>query len=82
MVSVLIDLSDINRITGLSTVLANIDVDFDVKNSHHIVDAKSILGLFSIDTSKPVYLVIHTEEESIVNFVMAELREIGAISVA
>lgn len=38
------------------------DGEFELVSGKYIVDAKSILGLFSVDLSKPVILRIHTDE--------------------
>lgn len=35
--------------------------DMDLRAGRHVVDAKSILGIFSLDLSKPVKLIIHAE---------------------
>ena len=36
--------------------------DMDLRSGRHVVDAKSILGIFSLDWSKPVTLEIYSEE--------------------
>ena len=36
--------------------------DIDLRVGRHVVDGKSILGIFSLDLSKPIDLSIHTEE--------------------
>lgn len=35
--------------------------DIDLRAGRHVVDAKSILGIFSLDLSKPIDLNIHAE---------------------
>lgn len=35
--------------------------DIDLRSGRHIVDAKSILGIFSLDLSKPIELEIYTD---------------------
>ena len=45
--------------------------DFELISGKYIVDAKSILGLFSVDLSKPVLLRINTEEEKLVEVLEA-----------
>ena len=34
----------------------------DLQSGRHVVDAKSILGIFSLDLSKPVKLIIHSDD--------------------
>ena len=35
--------------------------DMDLRSGRHVVDAKSILGIFSLDWSKPVTLEVYSE---------------------
>ena len=37
--------------------------DIDLRVGRHVVDGKSILGIFSLDLSRPIDLNIHTEED-------------------
>ena len=37
------------------------DYDFDLVSGRYVIDAKSIMGIFSLDLSKPIDLNIHTE---------------------
>jgi len=36
--------------------------DMDLRSGRHVVDAKSILGIFSLDLSKPISLEISTDD--------------------
>ena len=36
--------------------------DFDLVSGRYVIDGKSIMGIFSLDLSKPIDLVVHTEE--------------------
>lgn len=36
--------------------------DMDLRSGRHVVDAKSILGIFSLDLSKPISLEIASED--------------------
>ena len=37
------------------------DVDFDLVSGRYVIDAKSIMGIFSLDLSKPINLNVHAE---------------------
>ena len=39
--------------------------DIDLRAGRHVVDGKSILGIFSLDLSKPIELNIHSEDGNI-----------------
>ena len=36
--------------------------EFDLVSGRYVVDAKSIMGIFSLDLTKPITLNIHTDE--------------------
>ena len=36
--------------------------DMDLRSGRHVVDAKSILGIFSLDLSKPITLEIYSDD--------------------
>ena len=37
------------------------DFDMDLRAGRHVVDAKSILGIFSLDLSRPISLEVYTD---------------------
>ena len=41
------------------------DVDFDLVSGRYVIDAKSIMGIFSLDLSKPIDLNIHADEDKL-----------------
>ena len=58
-----IDKSFVNDITKF-------DSDFDLVSGRYVIDAKSIMGIFSLDLSKPINLNIHGDEDN------AEIMEV------
>ncbi|MBR6720459.1 MAG: HPr family phosphocarrier protein [Clostridia bacterium] len=36
--------------------------DIDLASSRYVVDAKSIMGIFSLDLSKPIKVTVHSED--------------------
>ena len=40
----------------------NYPFDIDLKNEKYVVEAKSILGIFSLDLSKPITVEIHSDD--------------------
>ena len=59
-----ITLNSIEDIKNFNRCISGFDVDFDIESGRFIIDAKSIMGLFSLDLSKPVVLVIHKDDDS------------------
>ena len=55
---------DIRTIKGFKTFVNEItkyDNDFDLVSGRYVIDAKSIMGIFSLDLSKPIDLNIHAD---------------------
>ena len=38
--------------------------EMDLRSGRHVVDAKSILGIFSLDLSKPITLEIYSDDSA------------------
>lgn len=66
MKTIRISLNSIDKVKAFVNDLAKFDVDFDLVSGRYIIDAKSIMGIFSLDLSKPIDLNVHsaTEEET------------------
>lgn len=55
-----------------------IPCDIDIITEYrHIVDAKSIMGIFSLDLSKPVTVKAISEDKTIVKMVSAAIEAAG-----
>lgn len=61
MKTVQISLNSIGKVKSFVNVLTQFDLDFDLISGRYVIDAKSIMGIFSLDLSKPIELAIHTE---------------------
>ena len=61
MKTVQIFLNSIDKVCS-SDLISKFDYDFDLVSGRYVVDAKSIMGIFSLDLSKPIDLNIHSEE--------------------
>ncbi len=59
-----VKLNTIDRVKEFSKIVSNIEPDLDIIVGRYVIDAKSIMGIFSIDLSREVVLVIHSENES------------------
>lgn len=63
MKTVKISLNSIDKVKSFVNDLAKFDTDFDLVSGRYVIDAKSIMGIFSLDLSKPIDLNIHAEED-------------------
>ena len=61
MRTVRISLNSIDKVKSFVNDLTKFDVDFDLVSGRYVIDAKSIMGIFSLDLSKPIDLNIHAE---------------------
>lgn len=67
MKTVRISLNSIDKVKSFVNDLAKFDVDFDLVSGRYVIDAKSIMGIFSLDLSKPIDLNIHAEGTNLDN---------------
>lgn len=61
MTTVKISLNSIDKVKNFVNAISKYDFDFDLVSGRYVIDAKSIMGIFSLDLSKPIDLNIHTE---------------------
>ena len=59
-----ISLSSINDVKNFVNIVTKYDFEIDLSSGRYIVDAKSIMGIFSLDLSKPIKLEAHTDDAS------------------
>ena len=62
MKSVYIKLNEINDVYALVNTLVSYDGEVDLESGRYKVDGKSLLGIFSLDLSKPIKLQAHTDD--------------------
>ena len=63
MKTISIMLNSIDKVKAFVNTLTKFDCDFDLISGRYVIDAKSIMGIFSLDLSKPIDLNIHAENE-------------------
>lgn len=59
MKTVSISLNSIDKVKAFVNDISKYDFDFDLVSGRYVIDAKSIMGIFSLDLSKPIDLNIH-----------------------
>ena len=70
MKTVRISLNSIDKVKSFVNDITKFDSDFDLVSGRYVIDAKSIMGIFSLDLSKPINLNIHGDEDN------AEIMEV------
>ena len=61
MFDMYVSLGTIESVKKFVTKITQFDEDFELIQEKYVIDAKSVLGIFSIDLSKPVLLRINAE---------------------
>ena len=72
MKTVQISLNSIDKVKSFVNDITKFDYDFDLVSGRYVIDAKSIMGIFSLDLSKPIDLNIHAEDN--IEEVLATLK--------
>ena len=62
MKTVKISLNSIDKVKSFVIDITKFDYDFDLVSGRYVIDAKSIMGIFSLDLSKPIDLNIHADD--------------------
>lgn len=62
MKSINIKLSLAENVKSFVNVVSRYPYDMDLRAGRHVVDAKSILGIFSLDLAKPITLEVYSDD--------------------
>ena len=73
MKTVKISLNSIDKVKAFVNEVTKYDAEFDLVSGRYVIDAKSIMGIFSLDLSKPIDLNIHSENN--IEEILAKLDE-------
>ena len=65
MKTVKISLNSIDKVKTFVNEINRFEAEFDLVSGRYVIDAKSIMGIFSLDISKPIDLIIHTDGEQL-----------------
>ena len=63
MKTVTISLNSIESVKSFVNSITKFDSDFDLVSGRYVIDAKSIMGIFSLDLSKPITLNIYAKSD-------------------
>ena len=67
-----IKLNSINHVKTFVNTVNKYDFDVDLTSGRYVVDAKSIMGIFSLDLSKAIKVEVYSDE---VEEFMKEMQE-------
>lgn len=76
MTEVKILINSIDKVKNFVNILSKFkDTEFDVVSGRYVVNAKSAMGLFSLDITVPMDLQIMTEDEDVVEDVKESIED-------
>ena len=61
MKSIVVNLEMSSAVKKFVNITQNYDYEIVIRSGRYVADAKSILGLFSLDTSKPLTVEIYSD---------------------
>ena len=65
MKSMMINLNSVEKVKNFVNEISRFESDFDLVSGRYVINAKSIMGIFSLDLSQPLNLQIHGSEEEL-----------------
>ncbi len=57
-----IKISTIEDVRKFVNIVSTFEGDIDLKSGRYVVDAKSIMGIFSIDLLSPIEMTVHCDD--------------------
>jgi phosphotransferase system HPr-like phosphotransfer protein len=70
-----VNLSESVKIKSFVNVISKYAFDIDLRSGRYVVDAKSILGIFSLDLSQPIELEIYTDDAAEIEAFVADIKD-------
>ncbi len=64
MIAVQVSLNSIDKVKSFVNDISGFNAEFDLVSGRYVIDAKSIMGIFSLDISKPIDLNVHTDTDT------------------
>ena len=64
MTSISILINTIDKVKQFVQLVSGFEGDLDLSTGRYTIDAKSIMGIFSLDISKPLDLTIYNDEKA------------------
>lgn len=74
MRKVKIKLYGVEEVKRFVNTISQYDFDFDLTSGRYIIDAKSMIGIFSLDLKNDLILVIHCDDEKVLDEVIDNLE--------
>lgn len=73
MTKLIIRLPSVKEVKDFVSAVSSCRCDIDIAADRYIIDAKSIMGIFSLDLSKPLELRIISDDENVIADVLDKI---------
>lgn len=70
-------IKSINNAKELVNIASKYNEDIDLVSGRYVIDAKSIMGIFSLDLLHPVTIIVHTDNIDKANKLFKDLERSG-----
>lgn len=67
MITIKILLDNVQKVKKFSSIITKEDVDCELVEGVRILDARSIMGIFSLDLKEPIQLNIHSDNNDLLD---------------
>ena len=74
MKSIKVSLNSIDKVKKFVNDINRFDCDFDLISGRYVIDAKSIMGIFSLDLSKPIELHFEADSDEAMSAILEALK--------
>lgn len=63
-----VKLNSIEQVKEFVALTNKCSFDVDLMSGRYAIDAKSIMGIFSLDLAKPLKMIVHADDEQAADF--------------
>ena len=74
MTTLKISLNSIDKVKAFVNEISKFECDFDLVSGRYVIDAKSIMGIFSLDLSKEITMVVDTDSEETLSNIIRDIE--------
>ncbi len=71
-------LDTVEKVKNFSNIIHREDLEANLQSGRFVVDAKSIMGIFSLNLSEPLNLVFVSGDEQVIKNFLGEIQEFVA----
>lgn len=66
MQQVYVKFDDVEQVSRFISIIEKLDANFNLGIGNHMVDAKSVIGVFGLDLTKPQMLRYNSDDQTII----------------